>query len=95
MESAGKTEKQLIDELEKANQRIAELEASAVDMKHKEARLLDSEGMFRAILDAAQDSIFVKDLQLRYTHVNPAMERLFSTPTKTFLLATLPASLKT
>ncbi|MEW6348487.1 MAG: sigma 54-interacting transcriptional regulator [Thermodesulfobacteriota bacterium] len=37
-----------------------------------------SEERFRAICQSARDIIFIKDPQLRYTHVNPAMERLFS-----------------
>jgi PAS domain S-box-containing protein len=32
-----------------------------------------SEERFRAVFQAAEDCIFIKDLDLRYTHVNPAM----------------------
>ncbi len=42
--------------------------------------LRESEERFRAIFETAQDSIFIKDLNVRYTHVNPAMEQLFGLP---------------
>jgi two-component system, cell cycle sensor histidine kinase and response regulator CckA len=42
--------------------------------------LRESEERFRAIFEAAQDAIFIKDRSLRYTQVNPAMERLFDQP---------------
>lgn len=44
----------------------------------KELRL--SEERFRAIFESAQESIFLKDRSLRYSLVNPAMERLFGSP---------------
>jgi len=40
----------------------------------------NSETLFRTIFNAAQDFIFVKDCSLRYTLVNPAMEKLFELP---------------
>ncbi len=40
-------------------------------------RLRQSEERFRAIFETAADCIFIKDRQLRYVLVNPAMERLF------------------
>jgi PAS domain S-box-containing protein len=42
-----------------------------------EENLRQSEGRYRAIFEAAEDSIFIKDSSLRYVQVNPAMERLF------------------
>ncbi|MFQ6091845.1 MAG: PAS domain S-box protein, partial [bacterium] len=57
---------------------------TAIEMalyKHKmEKELRRSEERFRAIFETAQDSIFIKDCSLRYTEVNPAMERLFELP---------------
>jgi len=50
------------------------------DRKRTEAALQESEERFRAICETALDSIFLKDRSLRYTHVNPAMERLFQLP---------------
>jgi PAS domain S-box-containing protein len=39
--------------------------------------LQESESRFRTMFETAQDCIFIKDRELRYTQVNPAMERLF------------------
>lgn len=47
------------------------------DRKQAEQALRESEERFRGIFDAARDCIFVKNLELRYTHVNPAMAQLF------------------
>ena len=50
------------------------------ERKRAEETLRESEERFRAIFETAQDSIFIKDRTLRYTQVNPAMERLFELP---------------
>ncbi len=42
----------------------------------KEALRL-SEERFRALVEGAQDLIFMKDRHLKYTHVNPSMARMF------------------
>jgi len=47
------------------------------DIKHTEEALRESEERFRAIFEAAQDFIFIKNCSLKYTHVNSAMEKLF------------------
>jgi sigma-54 dependent transcriptional regulator, acetoin dehydrogenase operon transcriptional activator AcoR len=64
-------------ELEEINQsllhEIAERKSMAEELRQSEER-------FRTIFESAQDFIFLKDLSLRYTHVNPAMERLFDLP---------------
>jgi PAS domain S-box-containing protein len=39
--------------------------------------LRESEAWFRAVFETAQDPIFIKDRELRYARVNPAMEKLF------------------
>ena len=39
--------------------------------------LQKSEEQFRAIYETAEDSIFIKDKNLKYVNVNPAMEKLF------------------
>jgi PAS domain S-box-containing protein len=46
------------------------------DSKKLEEDLRSSEERFRAVFQAARDCIFLKDRSLRYTHVNPAVERL-------------------
>jgi diguanylate cyclase (GGDEF)-like protein/PAS domain S-box-containing protein len=38
--------------------------------------LRDSEGRFRAVFETATDAIFIKDADLRFTHVNPAMAQV-------------------
>ncbi|MGD0081428.1 MAG: PAS domain S-box protein [Methanoregula sp.] len=48
------------------------------DLKRTEDRLRESESRFRAIFESAEDAIFIKDAQSRYTLVNPTMEHLFS-----------------
>lgn len=39
-------------------------------------KLIESENRCQAIFQAAQDCIFIKDKELRYTHINPAMLEL-------------------
>jgi len=76
------------DELEiRVAKRTAELKEINQSLVHEIAErksmaeeLRQSEERFRTIFESAQDSIFLKDLSLRYTHVNPAMERLFDLP---------------
>ena len=46
------------------------------EKKEAEEALRSSEERFRAIFESARDSIFIKDLSLRFTQVNPAAERL-------------------
>ena len=60
--------------------RLSILAIDITDKKHAEAALKESEARFRAIFKAAQDAIFIKDRSLRYTQVNPAVERLFDRP---------------
>ena len=55
---------------EKLTQEIAERELS-------EKALSESEGRFRTLFETAQDCIFIKDTELRYTHINPAMIQKF------------------
>ncbi len=42
--------------------------------------LKESEERLQAVFQAAQDYIYLKDAELRFTHVNPAMERLLDRP---------------
>lgn len=48
----------------------AQLEA---EVERRTAELRESEERFRHIFEAAQDCMFIKDRDRRYTHVNPAM----------------------
>jgi PAS domain S-box-containing protein len=49
-------------------------------LKRAETALRDSEQRFRAIFEGATDLIYLMDLSLKYTHVNPAFEELFARP---------------
>jgi two-component system cell cycle sensor histidine kinase/response regulator CckA len=48
----------------------------------REKELRESEERFRTIFETAHDSIFIKTRDLAYSHVNPAMERIFGRPAK-------------
>ncbi len=48
--------------------------------KQTEKELRESEEKFRVISESAIDSIFIKDINSKYIHVNPAMEKLFGLP---------------
>lgn len=52
------------------------LHQEIADRQRAEAELRRSEERFRAVFESAQDCIFMKDQDLKYTHVNPAMLRL-------------------
>ncbi|MGO9121235.1 MAG: sigma-54 interaction domain-containing protein [Desulfomonilaceae bacterium] len=41
---------------------------------------MESARLFSTVFEAASDALFIKDTSLRYTHVNPAMQVLFSRP---------------
>lgn len=45
------------------------------ERKLAEIALRESEERFRNLFETAQDCIFIKDRELRYTHINPAMLR--------------------
>ncbi len=62
-----------------------QLRQEIVERKLALEALRQSEERFRAIFEGAQDLIFIKDLSLKYTHVNPAVERLFGLPASEFL----------
>ncbi len=64
--------------LEQWDQSLSRLQRTQVELGKREAR-------FRAIFETARDSIFIKDENLRYILVNPAMERLFQTSAQTLL----------
>ncbi|MBI5248626.1 MAG: PAS domain S-box protein [Desulfomonile tiedjei] len=50
------------------------------ERKEAEEALRSSEQRFRTIFEIAPDCIFLKDQDLNYTHVNPAVESLFGIP---------------
>ncbi|MBI4961974.1 MAG: sigma 54-interacting transcriptional regulator [Desulfomonile tiedjei] len=50
------------------------------EQKRAEEALRRSEERLRAIFEGATDCIFLKDRDLRYTHANPALAKLFNLP---------------
>ncbi|MFH1700717.1 MAG: PAS domain S-box protein [Candidatus Zixiibacteriota bacterium] len=60
-------------EIQKLKQRIHELESTV-------SNLIDSKEALEAITSTAEDIIFVKGRDFRYTYVNPAMERTLGIP---------------
>ncbi|MGD9210107.1 MAG: response regulator, partial [Desulfobacteraceae bacterium] len=50
-----------------------------------EDKLKESERRFRTIFESAQDAIFLKDANLKYTLVNPVMERIYGIKAEDFL----------
>lgn len=59
---------------------IAVTAVDIADRKSTEKALRESEERLRAVFDTAQDSIFIKDRNLKYIQVNRAMEKLFGLP---------------
>ncbi|MGO8881362.1 MAG: sigma 54-interacting transcriptional regulator, partial [Desulfomonilaceae bacterium] len=90
------------DELEKrVEERTAELtrsnrklEKQIMERKLAAEELKQSEERFRAIFEGANDFIFIKDLSLRYTHINPATAKLFGVPASEMLGKTAEDILK-
>ncbi len=60
--------------------RLVEILRDITVRKHAEIALQESEERFRSIFDSSEDCIFLKDRDLRYVQVNPAVERLFDRP---------------
>ncbi|MFW5857868.1 MAG: PAS domain S-box protein, partial [Planctomycetota bacterium] len=55
------------------------------DQKVAEEALRQSEQRFRAVAESARDMIFTKDTDLRYSLVNPALERMLNLPASEIL----------
>ncbi len=62
-----------------------ELAAEIEARKEIEASLRVSEERFRAIFEAAEDSVFIKNTNLEYTHANPAYVALLARPLQEIL----------
>ncbi|MDQ7782474.1 MAG: sigma 54-interacting transcriptional regulator [Desulfomonilaceae bacterium] len=69
-------------ELEEANQRLL---AEIAERKRAETELRRSEERLKAIFETAQDCVYMKDRDIRYTHVNPAMANLLQMPVSEIL----------
>lgn len=64
----------------KGERAVLSLGRDITERREAEEALRTSEERFRTIFEVARDCIFLKDLDLRYTHVNPAVETLFGLP---------------
>ncbi|MHB8202093.1 MAG: sigma 54-interacting transcriptional regulator [Desulfomonilaceae bacterium] len=89
-------ESELQDSLRLLEQRVWERTADLESINEKlmqeinqhratEHKLLDSEKRFEAIFQGAQDCVFLKDKNLKFTHVNPAMLELTKKPLSAFI----------
>jgi two-component system cell cycle sensor histidine kinase/response regulator CckA len=72
-------------ELLKLLERIFEIIRMRDEKRSAEERLRESEERFRTIFESAKDAIFLKDKDLKYTLVNPSMERLFRIKASDFI----------
>jgi PAS domain S-box-containing protein len=66
-------------------QRIFETIQIREEKRVAEDKLKESEKRFRTIFESAQDAIFIKDIDLKYTLVNPVMERLYGIKSEEFI----------
>jgi PAS domain S-box-containing protein/putative nucleotidyltransferase with HDIG domain len=64
------------------------------DRKLAEEKLRASEERFRAIFETAQDFIFIKDHDSKFTAINPALERLYGVPASELIGKTLAPVVK-
>jgi two-component system, NtrC family, response regulator AtoC len=60
--------------------RMAGIHLDITDRKRVEEQLHEAAERFRGIFESARDCIFVKDLSLKYTHVNPYLANLLDLP---------------
>jgi len=66
------------DELKNIVLEATGIVSTYITQKRTQDELRVSEERFRTIFETSPDSIFIKDSFLTYTHVNPAMEKLFN-----------------
>ena len=76
MKNTDKTKEQLIDEIEKLRQRIAQLELSQEHGERAEKALGDSEELFRMMADFTYDWEYWLSPDGKYVYVSPACQRI-------------------
>jgi PAS domain S-box-containing protein len=55
------------------------------EQRRVERALVESEARFRTLFESAQDAIFLKDRDCRYTALNPAAQKFFDLPVDSIL----------
>jgi PAS domain S-box-containing protein len=78
-------ERQVKQRTAELQQRNTQLTSEVEQRKRGEQAIRESERRFKAIFDGAEDYIFIKDRSLKFTSVNPAVERLLNVPTPQLL----------
>ncbi len=74
------------DALKKAHDQLEErVRERTSELALVNEQLMESEARVRALFEAVEDCVFVQDRELRYTLVNPAMERLLDRPASEIL----------
>jgi len=76
MSDADKTGEQMLNEVAKLHQRIAELEASKTERKRAEEELRRSEEKYRSLISNIPDVAWTSDENYRTIFVGPNVERL-------------------
>ena len=76
MKNTDKTKEQLIDEIEKLRQKIAELELSQEHRERAEKALRESEELFRMVADFTYDWEYWLSPHGKYIYVSPACQRI-------------------
>ncbi len=75
-------------------ERLAIFARDITEQKLTEDELRQSEERFRMIFESARDCIYIRDRNQKYTHVNPAMEKIFGLPASE-LIGRTPCDLMT
>ena len=76
MQNTDKTKEQLIEEMKKLRQRIAELEGSQEHREQAEKALRESEELFRMVADFTYDWEYWLSPDGKYVYVSPACQRI-------------------
>ncbi|OQY17264.1 MAG: hypothetical protein B6I35_14750, partial [Anaerolineaceae bacterium 4572_32.2] len=77
MEDEDKTKSQLISELTKARQRVAEMEASTAEREQLEREIEERRLYLESVLACAPDAIVTLDVEHNIQEWNPGAEKLF------------------
>lgn len=72
MKARGKTKAELVEEVERLQRRIEELEDSEANRKRAEEALVHERNLLRTLMDSLPDYIFIKDRESRFVITNTA-----------------------